>query len=316
MPAVVSIKNARKSFGAVEVLRDISLEVARGEVVAVIGPSGGGKSTLLRCMTLLETLDAGGLSYGEVDVAVPGGGGTSVYAKGDVLKRARGRFGLVFQNYNLFPHFTVMRNIVDAPIRVQHRDRIEVERRARELIERMGLEGCEDKVPCQLSGGQQQRVGLVRALAAEPRIMLLDEPFGAIDALTRASLQDELLHIHRGSGKTFIFVTHDVAEAMKLATKILVVDAGRVQQFASPDELAAPPRPLCASCWPRRASWLRRGATPPPRHRRRGDSDGRLLLYGKPRGPFYARLRPTPAAIGRHHDRLLRPGLRPHPGLP
>lgn len=128
MPAVVSIKNARKSFGAVEVLRDISLEVARGEVVAVIGPSGGGKSTLLRCMTLLETLGAGGLSYGEVDVAVPGEGGTSVYAKGDVLKLARGRFGLVFQNYNLFPHFTVMRNIVDAPIRVQRRDRAEVER--------------------------------------------------------------------------------------------------------------------------------------------------------------------------------------------
>lgn len=144
MPAVVSIKNARKSFGEVEVLRDISLEVARGEVVAVIGPSGGGKSTLLRCMTLLETLDAGGLSYGEVDAAVPGEDGTSVYAKGDVLKRARGRFGLVFQNYNLFPHFTVMRNIVDAPIRVQRRDRAEVERRAGELIERMGLEGCED----------------------------------------------------------------------------------------------------------------------------------------------------------------------------
>ncbi len=147
MPAVVSIKNARKSFGEVEVLRDISLEVARGEVVAVIGPSGGGKSTLLRCMTLLETLDAGGLSYGEVDAAVPGEDGASVYAKGDALKRARGRFGLVFQNYNLFPHFTVMRNIVDAPIRVQRRDRAEVEQRARELIERMGLEGCEDKVP-------------------------------------------------------------------------------------------------------------------------------------------------------------------------
>ena len=225
MPAVVSIKNARKSFGEVEVLRDISLEVARGEVVAVIGPSGGGKSTLLRCMTLLETLDAGGLSYGEVDAAVPGEDGTSVYAKGDVLKRARGRFGLVFQNYNLFPHFTVMRNIMDAPIRVQRRDRAEVERRAGELIERMGLEGCEDKVPCQLSGGQQQRVAIARAMAADPEIIYFDEPTSALDP----ELTGEVLAVMRslaGEGRTMLVVTHEMDFARHAANRVVFMEQG------------------------------------------------------------------------------------------
>ncbi len=211
MPAVVSIKNARKSFGEVEVLRDISLEVARGEVVAVIGPSGGGKSTLLRCMTLLETLDAGGLSYGEVDAAV--------------LKRARGRFGLVFQNYNLFPHFTVMRNIMDAPIRVQRRDRAEVERRAGELIERMGLEGCEDKVPCQLSGGQQQRVAIARALAMDPEVIFFDEPTSALDPELTAGV----LRVIRGlaaEDMTMVVVTHEMDFAREVADRVVFMDGG------------------------------------------------------------------------------------------
>ena len=232
MPAVVSIKNARKSFGEVEVLRDISLGVARGEVVAVIGPSGGGKSTLLRCMTLLETLDAGGLSYGEVDAAVPGEDGTSVYAKGDVLKRARGRFGLVFQNYNLFPHFTVMRNIMDAPIRVQRRDRAVVERRAGELIERMGLEGCEDKVPCQLSGGQQQRVAIARALAMDPEVIFPELTAGVLRVIRGLAAED----------MTMVVVTHEMDFAREVADRVVFMDGGVIVEEGPAEQVLDNPR--------------------------------------------------------------------------
>lgn len=241
MPAVVSIKNARKSFGEVEVLRDISLEVARGEVVAVIGPSGGGKSTLLRCMTLLETLDAGGLSYGEVDAAVPGEDGTSVYAKGDVLKRARGRFGLVFQNYNLFPHYTVLKNIMDAPICVQKRSKEEVERQARELIAKMGLEGNEDKVPCQLSGGQQQRVSIARALCMNPEVVFFDEPTSALDP----ELTAEVLKVIKklaAEHMTMVIVTHEMQFARDVADRIVFMDGGVIVEEGPAEQVVNNPQ--------------------------------------------------------------------------
>ncbi len=241
MTAVVSIKNARKSFGASEVLRDISLEVARGEVVAVIGPSGGGKSTLLRCMTLLERLDAGALSYGKVEVATPGSDGASVYAKDDVLGCARSRFGLVFQNYNLFPHLTVMRNIADAPVRVQRRDRAEVERSARELIERMGLTGCEDKVPCHLSGGQQQRVAIARALAMDPEIIYFDEPTSALDPELTAGV----LRVIRGLADermTMVVVTHEMDFAREVADRVVFMDGGMIVEEGPAEQVLDNPR--------------------------------------------------------------------------
>lgn len=241
MTPVVSIRGARKAFGKTEVLRDITLEVERGEVAAIIGPSGGGKSTLLRCMTLLETLDAGSLSYGDADVAVPGADGASAYVKGDALRHARDRFGLVFQNYNLFPHFTVMRNITDAPMRVQRRPREEVEARARELIEKMGLSGCEEKVPCQLSGGQQQRVSIARALAMDPEILYFDEPTSALDPELTAGV----LRVIRGLAAermTMVVVTHEMGFARDVADRVVFMDGGVIVEEGPAAQVLDDPR--------------------------------------------------------------------------
>ena len=233
--AVVSVRDARKSFGQTEVLKGISLDVSQGEVVAVIGPSGGGKSTLLRCMTLLERLDAGSLSYGDVKVARDEGGVAS-YAGRDELAKARQRFGLVFQNYNLFPHMSVMRNVCDAPIAVQRRSRAEVEAQARELLAKMGLEGCEGKVPCQLSGGQQQRVSIARALAMNPEVLFFDEPTSALDP----ELTEEVLRVIKGLAAermTMVVVTHEMSFARDVASRVVFMDGGVIVEQGSPEQV-------------------------------------------------------------------------------
>lgn len=230
-PAVEFIDVTKRFSGAAAPALDhVSLAIEPGELVCVLGTSGGGKTTFIKLINRLHDPDEGRVLVDGTDVA-----------ELDPVELRR-RIGYVIQQTGLFPHMTVAQNIACVP-KILKWDRDRIDARVDELLRLVHLDPAEfaGRYPSQLSGGQQQRVGLVRALAAQPRIMLLDEPFGAIDALTRASLQDELLRIHRGSGKTFIFVTHDVAEAMKLATKILVVDAGRVQQFASPDELIARP---------------------------------------------------------------------------
>ena len=225
--AVVTLKNARKSFGENVVLKDISLRVNQGDVLAIIGPSGGGKSTLLRCLTLLETLDAGNLSYGDLVVCSTDASGKAIYGGKDVLKQAKTRFGLVFQNFNLFPHYTVMKNITDAPIIVQKRNPAEAEEEARQLLAKMGLEGKENMVPCELSGGQQQRVAIARALALHPQVLYFDEPTSALDP----ELTQEVLKVIRelaAEKMTMVIVTHEMGFARDVADHLIFMDGGMV----------------------------------------------------------------------------------------
>ncbi|WP_370514592.1 amino acid ABC transporter ATP-binding protein [Adlercreutzia sp. ZJ154] len=224
---VVSLTGAKKSFGEVEVLKDISLEVEKGDVLAIIGPSGGGKSTLLRCLTMLETLDSGRLAYGDLIVAENGPNGHAVYGSKNVLAEAKTRYGLVFQNFNLFPHFTVLKNIIDPLVCVQKIPREEAEQRGRELLAKMGLSGKENMVPCELSGGQQQRVAIARALAMNPDVLYFDEPTSALDPeLTREVLRviRELALEHT----TMVIVTHEMSFARDVADKLIFMDGGTV----------------------------------------------------------------------------------------
>ena len=237
---VVSLQNARKSFGGNEVLKDLSLTVSKGDVLAIIGPSGGGKSTLLRCLTLLETLDDGTLSYGDLSVARSEGGRARYGDKGTIAQ-AKTRFGLVFQNFNLFPHYTALRNVADPLVTVQRMPRAEAEQRARELLGKMGLAGKEELVPCELSGGQQQRVAIARALAMNPDVLFFDEPTSALDPeLTREVLRviRELAEEHM----TMVIVTHEMAFARDVADRIIFMDGGRVVEEGPAAEVINHPK--------------------------------------------------------------------------
>ena len=238
---VVRLGHIRKSFGDVEVLHDISLSVSRGEVVAVIGPSGSGKSTLLRCATLLETFEGGSLSYGDLEVAKNDAEGHAVYAAKNVVREAKSRFGLVFQNFNLFPHYTVLRNVTDAPIRVQKRDKAEVESLAMALLKKMGLDGKEHMVPCELSGGQQQRVAIARALALNPDVLFFDEPTSALDP----ELTQEVLKVIRdlaAEHMTMVIVTHEMSFARDVADRIVFMADGVIVEEGSARELVENPQ--------------------------------------------------------------------------
>ena len=238
---LVRLEHASKSFGDNHVLRDITLEVTPGEVVAIIGPSGGGKSTLLRCMTLLERLDAGELWYGDLAVARSGERGSATYGDKATLAQARARFGLVFQQFNLFPHMTVMKNVMDAPLVVQRRPREEVEAQARELIAKMGLADNEDKVPCELSGGQQQRASIARALCLNPSILYFDEPTSALDP----ELTGEVLKVMRqlaDEGTTMVVVTHEMAFARDVASRVVFMDGGHIVEQGPANQVINHPR--------------------------------------------------------------------------
>ena len=209
--SLLEINHMKKSFGEVEVLKDISMKVEEGEVFGIIGPSGSGKSTLLRCATGLETPDSGEIHY-------------------------NGTFGLVFQNFNLVPHLSVLKNIVDAPLRVQKRNKEEVYKEARELLKKMGLADKENAYPFQLSGGQQQRVSIARALAMKPDILFFDEPTSALDP----ELTGEILKVIKdlaAEHMTMVIVTHEMNFAKNVSNHVIFMDGGVIALQGTPEEV-------------------------------------------------------------------------------
>lgn len=215
--SLLEIKNLKKSFGKNEVLKDISLKVDKGEVLCIIGPSGSGKSTLLRCITNLETQDSGIIDFD-------------------------GTFGLVFQDFNLFPHHSVMKNITNAPIKVQKRNKDDVYRDARNLLKKLDLSDKEDSYPCELSGGQKQRVSIARALAMNPDILFFDEPTSALDP----ELTGEILKVIKdlaAEKMTMVIVTHEMSFAKKVADTIIFMDDGFIVENGSPEEVFASDNP-------------------------------------------------------------------------
>ncbi len=231
--SVLEMNNVKKSFGSNNVLKDISVRVEKGEVVSIIGPSGSGKSTLLRCATLLETMDSGTLSYNGTKAAWMEENGIR-YTRN--LNEVRRHFGLVFQNYNLFPHYSVIKNLMDAPVSVLKRDKETVRKECMELLSKMGLEDKADAYPCQLSGGQQQRVSIARALAMKPEILFFDEPTSALDP----ELTGEVLKVIKElaeSKMTMVIVTHEMSFARAVSDKVIFMDHGVIVEQGAPEEL-------------------------------------------------------------------------------
>ena len=222
----ISIRSVEKKFGRYPALNHVDLEIADGELVALLGPSGSGKTTLLRTIAGLEFPDDGQVLFGGQDVTF--------------ASAAARRVGFVFQQYALFKHMTVARNIafgLDVRKGADKPSKAEIAKRVDELLKLVELDGLGKRYPSQLSGGQRQRVALSRALAVQPSVLLLDEPFGALDATVRKSLRKELRRVHDATGVTTIFVTHDQEEALELADRVAILNAGQIEQIGTPDEV-------------------------------------------------------------------------------
>ena len=233
---LLEINHLKKSFDDLHVLHDISMSVEEGEVVSIIGPSGSGKSTLLRCATMLETMNGGDLIYGG-QAAVKDG----VYADKEQLKKVKEFYGLVFQNFNLFPHYSVMKNLVDAPIHVQKRNKDEIHKEALQLLEDVGLADKANAYPCQLSGGQQQRVAIARALAMKPQMLFFDEPTSALDP----ELTTEVLKILRQLAEqnmTMVIVTHEIDFARAVSVRVIFMADGYIVEQGPPEEVLDNPQ--------------------------------------------------------------------------
>ncbi len=228
---IIVFERVNKWFGALHVLKDVDLEVARGEVLVVCGPSGSGKSTLIRCVNRLEPIQSGRLS---VD-------GRDVHAPGIDLAKLRAEIGMVFQQFNLYPHMTVLGNVTLAPIRVRGLGRAEAERLAMDLLAKVDIPDKAGAYPAQLSGGQQQRVAIARALAMQPKIMLFDEPTSALDPEMINEVLDVMIALAR-EGMTMLVVTHEMSFARKVAQRVIFMDEGRIVEQGPPDLFFGQPR--------------------------------------------------------------------------
>jgi sulfate/thiosulfate transport system ATP-binding protein len=230
MFVTVTVKNLEKNFRRFPALRDVSLKVEGGELMALLGPSGSGKTTLLRAIAGLEEIDAGEVFFDDINA--------------NQLTLRERRIGFVFQQYALFKHMTVMDNIafgLRARPRASRPTRAAIRTRVLELLNLVQLDGLEVRFPAQLSGGQRQRVALARALAIEPRVLLLDEPFGALDAKVRKDLRRWLRELHDRTGHTTLFVTHDQEEAFELADRVAILNKGKIEQVGTPSQIVNHP---------------------------------------------------------------------------
>ena len=223
---LIEVSDLHKSFGELKVLKGVSEHVSKGEVVSIIGPSGGGKSTFLRCLNLLEVPDSGKILFEGVDIT----------AKGVNIDLHRQKMGMVFQHFNVFPHMTVGENVTMAPVLLGKKKQNEADEMAKELLNRVGLLEKFDEYPQRLSGGQKQRLAIVRALAMEPDVMLFDEPTSALDP----EMVGEVLDLMRDlahEGMTMVVVTHEMGFAREVASRVIFMDSGKILEENSPSEL-------------------------------------------------------------------------------
>ena len=229
---LLKIEGLQKSFGALKVLNGISTEIRRGEVVVMIGPSGGGKSTFLRCMNLLETPTGGHIYFDGMDI---------VGADEQTKNRVRSEMGMVFQHFNLFPHLTILDNITLAPCLIRKVPRDKAEAKAMELLERVGLQDKAKAYPQQLSGGQKQRVAIVRSLAMEPKVMLFDEPTSALDPEMVGEVLDVMKEL-ASNRMTMVVVTHEMRFARDVASRVLFLEGGRISEEGAPEQIFGAPK--------------------------------------------------------------------------
>ena len=232
----INAQKIYKSFQGLEVLKGINLSVDEGEVVAVIGPSGGGKSTFLRCLNKLEIIDSGKIVIDGETLAETKPDGQVVYAPGDESRRIACKMGMVFQQFNLFPHMTVLENLIEAPVQVQKRNRDEVIEEAKVLLSKVGLLEKAHEYPRRLSGGQQQRVAIARALAMKPKALLFDEPTSALDPEMIKEVLDVMKRL-ANEGMTMVVVTHEMGFAREVGDRVLFVDGGKILEQGKPDDI-------------------------------------------------------------------------------
>lgn len=237
----VQMQGVEKRFGDLHVLRGLDLNVRRGEKLALIGPSGSGKSTVLRILMTLEEIQSGEVSIDGMSLW-KGGAVKAVRAQKDELQKIRGKVGMVFQHFNLFPHMSVLRNLTEAPIQVRKMSKEDAEKLARELLEKVGLGDKADAWPAQLSGGQKQRVAIARAMAMQPDIMLLDEVTSALDPEVVGEVLDVLRDLANDSGMTMLLVTHEMGFAREIADRVVFMDAGNIVEMGPPEEIFNAPK--------------------------------------------------------------------------